>query len=328
MILILGATGFIGQAFATELRRRGEHFILLTRQALDYTCFELLFDYVRRMRPEFIINAAGFTGNANGEIADADHQEALFANTFLPQKIARVCMMTNTPWAHISSGDIYSGAKLREDGRMKVVRDLAQSEIQQRYAVHPEKFLGFSEWDEPNFTFRAPPCTFYSGTKALAEEAIRNFDQTYIWRPALPFGEKDETRNLLSKIHRSVSIPNGIHSVSHVGDFVRACLDLWEWRTPFGIYNVANPGIVTTQQMVELMQRTGQVRDFNFESDSEFDVLETKKLPSYVLDISKLMAAGVRIRPAETALESALRKWTAPAMSMELAGFGASIRNF
>jgi len=40
---------------------------------------------------------------------------------------------------------------------------------------------------------------FYSGTKALAEEAIRGVGQSYIWRPRMPFNERDETRNLLSE---------------------------------------------------------------------------------------------------------------------------------
>ena len=65
MILLLGATGYLGQGFARELRRRGSRFVPLSRSALDYTRFELLFDYVRKMKPDFVINAAGLrlTGN-------------------------------------------------------------------------------------------------------------------------------------------------------------------------------------------------------------------------------------------------------------------------
>ena len=57
MILLLGANDYIGQAFAIELRRRRDGFIPLTRDAFDYTRFDLLFDYLRRMNPEFVINA-------------------------------------------------------------------------------------------------------------------------------------------------------------------------------------------------------------------------------------------------------------------------------
>ena len=51
MILLLGASGYIGRAFASELRRRGHSFIPLTRRAFDYTRFDFLFDYLRTMRP-------------------------------------------------------------------------------------------------------------------------------------------------------------------------------------------------------------------------------------------------------------------------------------
>ena len=36
----------------------------------------------------------------------------------------------------------------------------------------PEKIHGFTETDAPNFSFRDPPCSFYSGTKALGEEVV------------------------------------------------------------------------------------------------------------------------------------------------------------
>src|SRR5512142_2478785 len=98
MIVLLGATGDIGQDFARELRRRGECFIPLSRGTLDYTQFELLFDYVRKMRPSFLINAAGFTGDHNVDVCEIARMETFQANTLLPQTIGRVCLMTNTPW--------------------------------------------------------------------------------------------------------------------------------------------------------------------------------------------------------------------------------------
>ena len=66
MILLLGASGFIGRAFASELRRRGHSFIPLTRRAFDYSRFDFLFDYVRTMKPVFLINAASYSGTPMG----------------------------------------------------------------------------------------------------------------------------------------------------------------------------------------------------------------------------------------------------------------------
>src|SRR5215831_13750121 len=140
MILLLGATGYIGQAFATELRRRKHLFIPLTRKAVDYTNFNILFDYVRQSKPDFLINAAGYTGNPNVDACEIVRAETLQGNVVFPQMVARVCLLTNTPWAHISSGCIYSGAKVIENGVPHVERDLNQKRLQQLFANHPEWF--------------------------------------------------------------------------------------------------------------------------------------------------------------------------------------------
>src|SRR5437879_3528494 len=124
MILLLGATGYVGQAFATELRKRGCEFIPLTRKTLDYTRFETLFDYVRKTKPDFVLNAAGYTGKPNVDACEFARAETVQGNALFPQTVARVCFMTNTAWGHVSSGCIYSGAKVEENGALFVERDL------------------------------------------------------------------------------------------------------------------------------------------------------------------------------------------------------------
>ena len=310
MILLLGSTGYVGQAFATELRRRGHSFIPLTRKAINYADFSLLFDYVRRVKPRFIINAAGYRGRPNVDACEVAREDTLFANTLLPQTIARVCSMTDTPWGHVSSGCIYRGAKLILNGR---TQDIAGPELRRLFSECPEKICGYTEWDEPNFAFRHAPCNFYSGTKALAEEAIRGQGRVYLWRPGMPFNERSEPRNLLWRLQHYPRVYDGVNSLSQLDDFVRACLDLWEKQAPFGIYNITNPGAVTTRQIIEAIQRILKPdRPFEFwPGDEEFYHHGAKALRSNcILDVSKLLATGVRIRPVEKALEDSLRHWT------------------
>src|SRR6266853_570152 len=216
MILLLGAIGYLGQAFATELRRRGHGFIPLTRKAIDYTHFETLFDYVRKAKPEFVLNAAGYTGRPNVDACELARAETVQGNALFPQTVARVCFMTNIPWGHLSSGCIYSGAKVGENGAVRVERDLNQPRLQRLFAEHPEQFHGFTESDEPNFSFRHPPCSFYSGTKALAEEALKEFDRGYVWRLRIPFDQFDNERNFLSKIQRYAKVYDNVNSLSHI----------------------------------------------------------------------------------------------------------------
>jgi UDP-glucose 4,6-dehydratase len=325
MILLLGASGYVGQAFSAELRRRRLSFIPLTRRAIDYTSFEILFDYIRKMRPEFVINAAGYAPNPNVDACESAREEVLCANTLLPQTVARACLMTNTPWGHVSSGSIYVGAKVAEWGRMRVEKDLARPEMRRLFAGQPEKFFGFSEWDEPNFSFRHGPCNFYSGTKALAEEAIRGVGQNYIWRPRMFFNECDEPRNLLAKLQHYERVYDNVNSITHLDDFVRACLELWERQAPFGIYNVVNPGAVTTRRIVEMIQQIlNPARRFEFwENDEEFYRCQAKApRSSCILDVSKLLSRGVRMRSVKEALENSLGRWhtAAPSAKFAMAG--------
>ena len=319
MILLLGASGYMGQAFATELRRRRYSFIPLTRRAINYTDFDLLFDYVRKLRPEFIINAAGYPGNPNVDACEQAREETLCANTLLPQTISRVCMMTGTPWGHISSGCIYRGAKFIDNGK---TRNVVGMELRQLFAAHPEKICGYTEWDEPNFCFRHPPCNFYSGSKALAEEVIREAGEAYIWRPGMPFNERNEPRNFLWRIQNYSKVHDGVNSITHLGDFVRACLELWERQAPFGIYNITNPGAMLTRKAVETIQRILKPeQSFDFwRDDGEFYYYGAKALRSNcVLDVSKLLRTGVKMRPVEEALEDSLRNWNWEMSPLELA---------
>lgn len=319
MILLIGATTYIGHAFANALRRRKDAFIPLSRKTFDYTEFEFLFDYVRKIRPSLIINAeeAGETSSwetkeTERESLEAERMEMLQTNTVLPQTIARVCSLTNTPWAHISSGSIYSGAKVLQDGTLRVETDLGRTGLRQLFDSHPEKFLGYTELDEPNCSFKSPPFSFYSGTKALAEESIRAYPQTYIWRMQLAFGECDEPTNFLSQLQNGFQLREGLNSISHLHDCVGACLELWEARAQFGIYNVVNPGPVSVNQVIQLIRRIRK-------SPQRFQlfVYESARLSNArafpqsecILDHSKLARAGVKLRDAREAIEHALERW-------------------
>jgi dTDP-4-dehydrorhamnose reductase len=303
MILLLGASGYIGRAFASELRRRGHSFIPLTRRAFDYTRFDFLFDYLRTMRPVFLINAAGYGGIARGDVAEGEREKMMAANAILPQMIARVCLMTKTPWGHVSSGTIYSGAKVQNNQSVGVERDLGRADLLELFGTHPDRFRGFTELDEPNFSFHAAPCDFFSGTKALAEEAIRSMGQSYIWRLRLPFNERDEPCNWLSRMQSEAAISDNIDSFSHLEDCVKACLDVWEMRTPFGIYNVTNPGAMTSRRMSEEMQRVLKTQSPPVVIGSPASAAPQSHC---ILDTGKLLKTGVKLRPITEAFDDCL----------------------
>jgi dTDP-4-dehydrorhamnose reductase len=312
MIILLGASGYIGQAFAEALRRRGWAFAALTRKELNYTRFDLLLNYLRRVRPSFLVNAAGYTGVPNVDACETARAETLAGNTLFPQAVAHACQAANVPWGHVSSGCIYSGAKIASQGQLRIEKDLMRPEIQAVLRAEPGAIRGYTELDAPNFSFRNPPCSFYSGTKALAEEAVAEVGQCYLWRLRIPFDEWDNPRNYLTKVQRYPKVYDNVNSLSHRGDFARACLDLWDRRAPFGIYNLTNPGFITTRQVIDMLRRILALdREFEFWADDEEFYRLAAKTPrsNCVLDVSRLLSAGVQVRPVEEALECSLREW-------------------
>ncbi len=291
---------------------RKADFIPLSRKQVDYTRFDALLGFLKIKKPAFVINAAGYTGKPNVDACELDKAGTLAGNALLPQTIAHACAVAGIPWGHVSSGCIFSGAKVVVNRQTRTEKDFTKPELRALVEKSPQSIHGFNEADPPNFSFRDGPCSFYSGTKALGEEAIAGIGQSYIWRLRIPFDEFDNARNYLSKVQRYAKVYDNVNSISHRTDYVKACLDAWELRAPFGIYNVTNPGFVTTRHVVQLIEKhLKPAKKFEFwASDEEFYKVAAKTPRSNcVMDVSKLLAAGVKIRPVEEALEHSLKNW-------------------
>ena len=75
---------------------------------------------------------------------------------------------------------------------------------------------------------------------------------------------------------------------------------------------MTNPGFLSTRQIVEMIQQILKPqRSFEFwESDAEFYRVAAKALRSNcVLDASKLLSTGVKMRSVEDAITDALERW-------------------
>ena len=96
MILLLGATGYIGQAFAHELKQRKKDFVSLSRKQVDYTSFAALLEFLKAKQPEFVVNAAGYTGKPNVDACELHKADTLQGNTLFPQTVAQACAAAPT----------------------------------------------------------------------------------------------------------------------------------------------------------------------------------------------------------------------------------------
>jgi dTDP-4-dehydrorhamnose reductase len=312
MIFLLGASGYVGKEFERVLSVRGINFKSLRRQQIDYTSEPQLKAYLATHRPDFIINAAGFTGKPNVDACELQKEETMKGNVDFPKMLAQVCHELGIPWGHVSSGCIFSGCLVEQDGKWTAEKNMNQDYIRKIALTEPNHLKGFDESFVPNFSFNDGPCSYYSGTKALGEEAVKGIGSHYVWRLRIPFNEINNPRNYLTKIQTYAKVYDNLNSLSHLEDFVNACIDCWIKHVPYGTYNVTNPGFVSTRQVVDMIKEILKPnREFIFwESDEEFYRLGAKALRSNcILDASKILAAGVKMRTVEDALRDSIREW-------------------
>lgn len=286
MIIILGGSGYVGKAFQLVLYRSNMPFQSIARREMDYSSIPELTDFLKETKPEFVINAAGYTGRPNVDACEAARSECLAGNAFLPGSIRVACEAAAIPWGHVSSGCIFTATK--PDGS------------------------GFSESDAPNFSFRQNNCSFYSGCKALGEELLKGAEDCFVWRLRIPFDENDSPRNYISKMMRYDRLLNAQNSLSQLEEFAAACIDCWQKRVPYGTYSLTNPGSVSTRDVVDMIRKHGLTdKEFRFfDSESEFMQLAAKTPRSNcVLDVTKALSAGIKMTPVDEALEKAMRTW-------------------
>ena len=139
MIVILGGSGYVGKAFQAALHRRSVPFQSLSRKEMDYSNPPKLIGFLKEIKPDFLINAAGYTGRPNVDACEVAKADCLAGNALLPSIVREACDVVGIPWGHVSSGCIFTGAK--PDGS------------------------GFTESDAPNFSFRQDNCSFYLAAK-------------------------------------------------------------------------------------------------------------------------------------------------------------------
>lgn len=286
MILLLGGSGYVGQAFQKFFQENSINFKNISRTERDYTQPNILKQIITEIKPDFLVNCAGYTGKPNVDACELHKLETLEGNVTFPGNIMNVCNELQVPWGHVSSGCIYNGNS--SDGK------------------------GWKETDAPNFDFRHNNCSFYSGTKALAEEILVDAQNLYLWRLRVPFNNIADKRNILNKWITYDTLLDVANSLSHVDEFARACYECFEKKIPFGTYNMTNPGAITTHEATELIKKSGvSSKEFKFFANEEEFMNTAAKTPrsSCVLNCDKRESAGVHMTEVHEAVEQALKNW-------------------
>jgi len=213
-LLITGATGTLGQAFARICTIRGLAYQLLRRDQLDIADRDSVRRALDQYEPWAIINAAGYV---RVDEAERDKERCMRENVVGPVSLAKECERQKLPLVTFSSDLVFDGLK------------------QELYI----------ESDS------CSPLNVYGKSKAEAElRVLEHFSKALVIRTSAFFGPWDRFNfvyavlDTLSKGRPLFAASDITVSPTYVPDLVNAVLDLLI-DGEHGIWHVANPGVVT-----------------------------------------------------------------------------------
>lgn len=221
-LLITGATGTLGQAFARICEKRGLSYQLLSRHQMDIAEGHSVAAAIDQYQPWAVINAAGYV---RVDDAETDRESCLRDNFKGPECLARECASRNLPLVTFSSDLVFDGLKIAP----------------------------YIESDTP------APVNIYGKSKAAAEERVlEECPEALIIRTSAFFGPWDRFNfvysvlETLSKGKNFVAAADAIISPTYIPDLVNAALDLLidgEHR----IWHLANSGAVTWAEFARVV---------------------------------------------------------------------------
>jgi UDP-glucose 4,6-dehydratase len=287
MTLLLGSNGYVGNVFARYLDDLSPG--LKTYSARHPIIKEEFRKYLLENGIERVINCAAYTGSPNiaaCELPDAK-TECIEANAFMPLRIAEICDSLNIKFGHVSTGCVYSDPRC----------DVGES---------PTKL--YNETDEPNFCFDNANSSWYSGTKALGEKLLKNTD-ALIWRMRLPFNSAAHPKNLLSKLILFKKLINTTNSYTDLYEFVRAAYKTFSLQTNCKIFNLTQPGYITTKEIIDILTSVmgNKIGEKQYMTLEEYKDMDPIPRANCALDSQRAIDHGISLTPIRTSvLQTAL----------------------
>ena len=284
-ILILGSNGFLGQNFLRFLNSNKYEVAELNRKDCNFLDKDELFKLIKTINPLYIINCAGYTGKPNVDSCEINKEACWQGNVTLVKYLSDICHTLNTRYIQVGSGCIYTGKKDKN---------------------------GFTEENEPNFSFDHQPCSYYSGTKAVMEDILKCDHNAYICRLRIPFNNIAHPKNYITKLINYNKLLDAENSLTNIDDFLNACLYLLKNAADTGIYNITNTGSITTKEVTKLISKYIVNKKFNFfKNEEEFYCIAAKTPRSNcVLDNSKIIKTGFKIDSIEKSILKSIKNYT------------------
>ncbi|XP_057467481.1 trifunctional UDP-glucose 4,6-dehydratase/UDP-4-keto-6-deoxy-D-glucose 3,5-epimerase/UDP-4-keto-L-rhamnose-reductase RHM1-like isoform X2 [Actinidia eriantha] len=220
--LIYGKTGWIGGLLGKLCNEDGIEFEY-GRARLENR--SSIVEDVRRVRPSHVFNAAGVTGRPNVDWCETHKVETIRTNVVGTLTLADVCKEQGLIMVNFATGCIF--------------------EYDEKHP--PGSGVGFKEDDKPNFT--GP---FYSKTKAMVEELLREYENVCTLRVRMPISSNlSNPRNFITKITRYDKVVNIPNSMTVLDELLPISIEMAK-RNLTGIWNFTNPGVISHNEILEM----------------------------------------------------------------------------
>jgi dTDP-4-dehydrorhamnose reductase len=158
-ILIIGATGTLGRAFAHICSMRNISYVLLSRKDMDIMDEERVEFFLKKHEPWAVVNAAGFV---RVDAAEATPELCFRENAYGPVVLARACLQYGARFLTFSTDLVFDGKSKSPYGESDPIAPLNVYGASKAYAekhvlaVNPSAIIVrtsafFGPWDEYNF---------------------------------------------------------------------------------------------------------------------------------------------------------------------------------
>ncbi|XP_022922271.1 bifunctional dTDP-4-dehydrorhamnose 3,5-epimerase/dTDP-4-dehydrorhamnose reductase-like [Cucurbita moschata] len=223
--LIYGRTGWIGGLLGKICEQQGIHFAYGSGRLENRVSLEADIDAVK---PTHVFNAAGVTGRPNVDWCESHKVETIRTNVVGTLSLADVCRERGLILINYATGCIFE-------------YDLA----------HPlNSGIGFKEDEIPNFIG-----SFYSKTKAMVEDLLKNYENVCTLRVRMPISsDLSNPRNFITKITRYEKVVDIPNSMTILDELLPISIEMAK-RNLTGIWNFTNPGVVSHNEILEMYKQ-------------------------------------------------------------------------
>ncbi len=220
VFLIYGRTGWIGGALGHLLDGKYKYYFgsarLENRSDIERD--------IQRARPTHILNAAGITGRPNVDWCENHKCEVVRTNVLGTLNLIDVASEAKVHVTNFATGCIFAYDE-----------------------AHPEDGPGFTEEEIPNFHG-----SYYSHTKAVVEELLREYDNVFQLRLRMPIDSNLENpRNFIYKVAHYEKVINVPNSMTVLDELLPIAIE-GAVRGLTGVYNFTNPGTISHNEVLEL----------------------------------------------------------------------------